>query len=156
MFAMGSGIRRIAFVIERTRKHRLTTLRNLKAMLVTTLLGALVTPTAWAGLFGPSSWEECILDRMPGVQNDYAAAVIMTRCSDEFGNPDTARIPEKGWLTRFNSGDACVAAKGSTTASVNGARVIVASCHRLFDPPPPPPQRSAEGLIDPFLPPPNR
>jgi len=156
MFARRPGIRRIAFVIERARKHRLATLRNLKAILVITLLGALPTPTAWAGLFGPSNWEECILDRMPGVQNDYAAAVIITRCSDEFGNPDTVRIPEKSWLTRFNSGDACVAAKASTTASVNGARVIVASCHRLFDPPPPPSQRSAEGLIDPFLPLPNR
>ncbi|CAM2178460.1 hypothetical protein BO443_20722 [Burkholderia orbicola] len=155
MFARGPGMRYIA-VIERTRKHRRATLRKLKAILVATLLGTLFTPTAWAGLFGPSNWEECVLDRMPGVQNDYAAAVIITRCSDEFGNPDTVRIPEKGWLTRFNSGDACVAAKASTTASVNGARVIVASCHRLFDPPPPLPQRSAEGLIDPFLPPPNR
>lgn len=156
MFAKRAGIRRIAFVIERTRKRRLTGPRNLKAILVTTLLGALVTPMAWAGLFGPSSWEECILDRMPGVQNDYAAAAIMTRCNDEFGNPDTVHIPEKGWLTRFSSGDACVAAKASTTASINGARVIVASCHRLFDLPPPPPQQSADGIIDPFLPPPNR
>ena len=156
MFARRSGIRCMAFVIERTREDWSASQRNLRAILVATLLGALLVPTARAGLLAPSNWEECILDRMPGVQNDYAAAVIMTRCSDEFGNPDTVRIPEKGWLTRFNSGDACVAAKASTTASVNGARVIVASCHRLFDPPPPLPQRPAEGLIDPFLPPPNR
>lgn len=154
MFARMGCIRRIAIAAARRCGQRRSRASNAKAVLIAVLLGPLATPTAWAGIFGPSNWYECVLDRMPGVQNDYAAAAIIKSCSDVFGDPDTSPTSTKDWFATLGSGDACVAAKALTTASINGARVIVASCHRLFDPPPPP--RPEGAYIDPFAPPPDR
>lgn len=48
----------------------------------------LVVPTlAEAGLFGPSNYNECILDKMKGVNDDLAAALIARACAEEFAPP---------------------------------------------------------------------
>jgi hypothetical protein len=39
-----------------------------------------------AGLFGPSNYDECVLDRMQGVKSDLAARVIIAACSNKFSS----------------------------------------------------------------------
>ena len=41
-----------------------------------------------AGLFGPSDYDECVLDRMQGVKSDLAASVIIAACSSKFSHKE--------------------------------------------------------------------
>lgn len=45
---------------------------------------ALLSGAAHAGLFGPSNYEECVLDSMKGVTSDVAARAIMRSCQEKF------------------------------------------------------------------------
>jgi hypothetical protein len=42
---------------------------------------------AYGGIFGPSNYEECILDNMKGVQSDMAARGVMQACRIKFPLP---------------------------------------------------------------------
>lgn len=93
-----------------------------------------LTTQAHAGMFGASNWYECVLNRMPGVQNNYAASAILKSCYTEFGQPEPyAEHPPHGWFARYPSGDACTRAKAAGTGSELGARVLTAACHHLYD-----------------------
>jgi hypothetical protein len=96
----------------------------------------LCAPAAHAGLFGPNDYYSCVLDRMTGVQNDYAANAIVVGCNAEFD----WRAPVKrrtGPFARYASGNECFLDKGKALASGLGARVVLFACHTLYDPPPP-------------------
>ena len=43
-----------------------------------------------AGIFGPSTYEECILENMKGVQSDVAARQIARACRQQFPLPAKA------------------------------------------------------------------
>lgn len=45
---------------------------------------------SWAGLFGPSSYDECITDSMKGVSSDVAARAILTSCRNRFPEKEVA------------------------------------------------------------------
>ncbi len=45
---------------------------------------AAVSATASAGLFGPSTWDECILANMKGVGSDMAARAVAEACTRQF------------------------------------------------------------------------
>jgi len=47
----------------------------------------------YAGWFGPSNFEECILEKMKEAKSDYAAYAIATACRNEF--PQNKRVAEK-------------------------------------------------------------
>jgi hypothetical protein len=64
-------------------------MKNLTATLCLTiavLLGSVGVSSA--GLFGPSNYDECVLDRMQGVQSDLAARVIIAACSSKFSHKE--------------------------------------------------------------------
>ena len=46
-----------------------------------------------AGLFGPSNYEECILDGMKGVKSDLAAKAVIGACARKFPSKNTKRSP---------------------------------------------------------------
>jgi nitrogen fixation protein FixH len=46
----------------------------------------LLATTAHAGLFGPSTYEECILENMKNAQSDRAALMIAAACRKQFPN----------------------------------------------------------------------
>jgi len=49
------------------------------------ILFALVASTpSYAGLFGPSNYDECILDSMKGVTSDVAARLVARSCRKQF------------------------------------------------------------------------
>lgn len=41
---------------------------------------------AYAGLFGPSSYEECLLENLKGVNNDSAVFLVKKSCEEKFSN----------------------------------------------------------------------
>lgn len=51
----------------------------------------------YAGWFGPSNYEECILDKMKDAKNNYAAAAIAGACGKKFPPPKVkpvSQLPE--------------------------------------------------------------
>lgn len=46
--------------------------------------------SSWAGLFGPSNYDECITDSMKGVSSDVAARAILTSCRNRFPEENVA------------------------------------------------------------------
>lgn len=61
----------------------MTNINNYRLTLViaSTLLQS---PFAYAGLFGPSDYDECILESMKGVKSDLAARAIIRSCREKF------------------------------------------------------------------------
>lgn len=99
------------------------------------VLGALAIGIGgYSWLSGPDNWPECILEQMPGVQNNYAAGAVIQNCTRDFGAPQTEQNNYNG-NGRYKSGDLCVIETAKDTTSDLAARVIYASCHMLYDHP---------------------
>lgn len=79
-------------------------------------------------LFGPDNYYECLLDRMPGVANDFAARQVIADCSKEFPR----RVAEKrsGWL--HPTAGACILKHGKSTGSQLAGRAIAMACRSLY------------------------
>ena len=65
---------------------------------------------AWK-LFGPSDFDDCILESMKGVKSNSAASAIYASCEKKFKTPDTSCSPKE-----FSAEDR---ARVQGTASVN-------------------------------------
>jgi hypothetical protein len=71
-------------------------MRNLTATLcltISVLLGS--AGVSYAGLFGPSNYNECILERMKGVTSDLAARAIVGACAAKFSSNKKSTPPSK-------------------------------------------------------------
>ena len=86
-----------------------------------------------------ANYATCILDKMPGSQNDVAASAVARVCSSEFpgGNQAVAQGSGRG-MFGFKSGAECTAKKAGDTRSNRAAAMIGAACNRLYDEPVPP------------------
>jgi len=76
---------------------------------------------AHAGWFGPSTWAECILAKMPGVQNDMAAAAVNEQCISRF--PDTGAVSQA-----YDSWSACMVERAGDVAPGLAERAVAAAC----------------------------
>ena len=52
--------------------------------LIWILLLSQISCFAYAGLFGPTNYHECILEEMPGVKNDQVVRSISMECSEKY------------------------------------------------------------------------
>lgn len=79
----------------------------------------------------PREYYECILDRMPEVQTDSAAANLRGSCWNEYP-ADRVEPPKKesGWFTK-TAGD-CIAKYASDTPSEHAVAYISNSCRALY------------------------
>jgi len=71
-------------------------MRNLSATIclaIAVLLGS--AGVSYAGLFGPSNYDECILERMKGVTSDLAARAIVGACAAKFSSNKKSTPPSK-------------------------------------------------------------
>jgi hypothetical protein len=64
-----------------------------KFFLCATLIIFLCSGGAQAGWFGPSNFDECILDRIKGTQSDLAARAIMRACRQQFPDKPAESTP---------------------------------------------------------------
>lgn len=71
------------------------------------------------------SFDECILDRMQGMDQDSGAGAVYISCQQDFG--DRSSSPP----TLYSSWEKCVATKGKGTLSAVGFKLIVVSCMNL-------------------------
>ena len=97
------------------------------------LFSVFVSANAFAGVFGPSNLQECLLDNLPGAGNDAVAGEIASKCSREYGV--NGQIEKKhGFFAAYHSGSECTLAKARNTPSLFAARVIQANCYILYEP----------------------
>ena len=76
----------------------------------------------------------CLLDKLPGTQNDVAAQAVFQVCSAEHPGGIQA-VPQgdgRGMLG-FKSGPECTAKKAGDTRSTRAAELIGMACRRLYD-----------------------
>lgn len=100
-------------------------------MLKPAILLALMIPLA-----AQANFAKCLLDRLPGMQNDVAANAIWRSCNDQNPGGFTAvkQGSGRGWFS-FKSGDECTAKKAGDTRSQRAAALISSACRRLYDEP---------------------
>jgi hypothetical protein len=104
--------------------------RTLRRSLLLLLVGS---PAAEAGVFSPNSFDECILERMPGTANESAARAIRQQCFDEFPDFDPEKEPKKrGSFFASMTAQECFAYYAKTTPDETAAAQIRRSCFRMY------------------------
>lgn len=95
------------------------------------LAGLVFSASAAAG-----NYETCILDRMPGAQNDAVAIAVVRLCKEKYPGILNAALQGegRGWFG-YDSGAACAAKKAANTPNNRAARIIFYACNRLYDEP---------------------
>lgn len=58
-----------------------------------TCAAALTQSLAFAGFFGPSNYDDCVLSSMKGVTSDVAARAIMRSCREKFSEKIPTSVP---------------------------------------------------------------
>lgn len=96
------------------------------------LLSFVVAAPAFAA---GSNFAECIIDRMPGAQNDAVAGAIFRTCLAEHpgGLDAVSQGSGRGWFS-YESGNECIIKKGEKIISRNGGNMLTGACNKLYDP----------------------
>jgi hypothetical protein len=82
------------------------------------------------------NFAECLLDKLPGVQNNNSAGAAYQVCSARY--PERYAGVEQGsgrGFFGFDSGAECALKKARNTHSQNAAGMIRVACNRLYDKP---------------------
>lgn len=82
------------------------------------------------------NFAECLLEKLPGVQNDPAAAAAYQVCAAKW--PGLLNGVDQGsgrGFFSFDSGAECALKNSSDTRSSRAAMMIRAACNRLYDRP---------------------
>lgn len=82
------------------------------------------------------NFATCVLDRMPGVQNDAAVYAVMQVCHQEYPGSyqDIPQGVGRGWFG-YDSGAECAAKKAASTPNRNAGGAISLACRCLYDKP---------------------
>lgn len=86
----------------------------------------------YCGMFGPSNYWECFLDKMPGVKNDPAAVEIIKQCSNDFPEAQYTKVEKEKPLLGVKTAGECVLKYGKDVSSSKGAKAIQSACYRLY------------------------
>lgn len=97
---------------------------------------ALLFPTVvHAGVFGPSNYWECVLDKVPSAQNDVVAYTLAGTCNKQFPEKVAVSGRDKvGGLFTVPKASDCVVKYGQQTRSLLAARLIAAACQQVYWP----------------------
>lgn len=95
---LSSKVRGRMFLLVLTRKiwfARCKMQKLQRVILLTCIISFTLLNIAFAGLFGPSDYDECINERLKGVSSDVAARAIIHSCKTEFPDNKKEKIPVK-------------------------------------------------------------
>lgn len=88
-------------------------------------------------LAGPAlaaNMATCLLDKLPGTQNDVAAQAVFQVCSA--AHPGGIQAVPQGdgrGILGFKSGPECTAKKAGDTRSTRAAELVGMACRRLYE-----------------------
>lgn len=80
-----------------------------------------------------SNFATCLLDKLPGTQNDVAAQAIYQVCQSKHGGLQTVAQGSGRGLFGYDSGAECTAKKAGDTRSNQAAHMIGVACRKLYD-----------------------
>lgn len=80
-----------------------------------------------------ANFATCILDKMPGTQNDVAANAISQVCNAKHGGLQTVAQGSGRGLFGYDSGAECTAKLAGDTRSNRAAYMIGVACRKLYD-----------------------
>lgn len=64
-----------------------------KTSIVLSTLLSIVSCSAFAGLFGPSNYEECVLERLKDAKSEYSAKLVQAMCLERFSKNSGGQAP---------------------------------------------------------------
>lgn len=83
-----------------------------------------------------ANYATCLLDDLPGTQNDVAAHATMQVCQGKHpGGLEAVQQGSGRGIFGYNSGAECTAKKAGETRSQRAAYMIGAACRQLYDEP---------------------
>lgn len=103
-------------------------------MPVTHRIAIAVTLACLCGAANAANYATCLLDKLPGLENDQAAAAANSICKTEYPGGFKA-VPQgdgRG-LMGYDSGAECALDKSGDTRSSAAAYMIRSACNRLYD-----------------------
>jgi hypothetical protein len=80
-----------------------------------------------------ANFATCLLDKLPGTQNDVAAQAIYQVCNSKHGGIQTVAQGSGRGLFGYDSGAECTAKVAADTRSNQAARMIGVACRKLYD-----------------------
>jgi hypothetical protein len=102
----------------------------MKKLIITTAL------LATSSLANAGDFATCLLDSLPGLENDLAASAAVTVCKTEHpGGLESVPAGSGRGMLSFKSGAECALNKSGNTRSRDAAYMIRAACNRLYDEP---------------------
>lgn len=100
-------------------------------MLILLIICSFLSPYVYAGIFGECNYHECILDKMPGVENDIAARQISKVCSSKCTDNSEKNKTRFGFSGKMTASK-CAVKYSRKTRSEIGARIITRACYSLY------------------------
>jgi hypothetical protein len=99
----------------------------MKHLLITILLFLSSVSLSHAGLFGPSNYEECVLENVKTAQTDRAVSVVMGMCLDKFPKKVIPVLPKlsKGMKADLVCTNDSIREPYSLTINPNNKQVIL-------------------------------
>ena len=85
---------------------------------------------ASASIFGSSNFYECILDNMPGTENNQVAAKIYLKCQKEY--PNKSNIKKKSSIFGIKTRSECILEYAKNTSNQLVAANISSACYKLY------------------------
>jgi|GEM_PF-945230 len=108
-----------------------TTRRMIAPSLTTVLIFSWPFCTAQADYFSPSTYWECILDKMPDATDDRIASDTQRQCQKEF--PNTEEYEIDAWrIFGPGSHEECMSSYIQQTRSIYARTMLQQACFRLF------------------------
>lgn len=94
------------------------------------VFGLLLSGSASAGFFGYENYWDCVLEEMPGAQNDIAARAVMRKCNTEAPARVVERKRFKFLGMDFNE---CLVKNTKSIRSELGANQVRFACRYLYE-----------------------
>jgi len=96
------------------------------------LVAALLSPRSYAG-----NYAECLLNKLPGIQNDAAALAVTQLCYQTYPGMYSliTKGSGRGFFAAYSSGPECTIDKAGKTQSAKAGAMIRVACHHLYEKP---------------------
>lgn len=89
-----------------------------------------------SSMAGAANYATCLLEKLPGLENDQAAAAANSICKTEYPGGFEEVPPGNGrGVLGYDSGAECALDKSGQTRSRAAAYMIRSACNRLYDKP---------------------
>ena len=93
-----------------------------------------------------ANYATCLLDKLPGVQNQAATNAAVVMCQTDFpgGMSSVPHGSGRGVFSKYRSGSECTLEESRDTKFIGAVRLINSACNRLYSEMPPSDKEACE------------